>query len=198
MRAFTTQGILFNTAKNTIRRGLASTSTASFNGRLFAPKLATRVAGLTMATSVGIAAPWVFNLHNTIYNDAVVDAHRNPGAAAASLAQGNVREPIKKKSRFNGKLDYRQLCIGSIMGLILGVVVGKVSTLLVYITAAGFLGLQWLQNRGIVDKNATQSLFARYIIKSGRETLDLNTLIWERPSFKLSFLLTFVLAAANI
>lgn len=195
MRPFITQNILLNTVRTTIGRRLGSSSA---RGTLFTPKLATRVAGLTMATSVGIAAPWIYNLQNTIYNDAVVDAHRSPGAAVAALAQGSVQEPAKRKSRLDGKLDYRQLCMGSILGLVLGVVVGKVSTLLVYVTAAGLLGLQWLQNRGIVDKNATQSLFARYIVKSGRETLDLNTLIWERPSFKLSFLLTFVLAAANI
>lgn len=150
-----------------------------------------------MATSIGISVPWVYSLRNTIYNDAGLDAQKSSGAAVASLAQV-ARDPVKRKSRFNGKLDYRQLCIGSIAGLVLGVLVGKISTLLVYITAAGLLGLQWLQNRGIVDKNTTQSLFARYIVKSGRETLDLNTLIWERPSFKVSFLLTFVLAAANI
>lgn len=151
-----------------------------------------------MATSIGIAAPWLYKSCNVIYNDAVVDASKNPGAALASLAQGATEKPVKTRSRFGGKLDYRQLCIGSILGLVAGVVVGKISTLLVYVAAVGFLAVQWLQNRGVIDKSATGSIFTRYIIKTGRETVDLNTLIWERPSFKISFLLTFLLAAANI
>lgn len=196
MNAFTSQHILFNGIRNFGLKRLSSTVGGASYG--IVPKVTTRVVGLTMAASIGITAPWIYNSRNLIYNDAVVDASRNLGAAIAALGQGAAQESQPKRSRFGGKLDYRQLCIGSIFGLVLGVVIGKISTLLVYVSAVGFLTLQWLQNRGIVDKNATNSLFARYIIKSGRETIDFNTLIWERPSFKISFLLTFLLAAANI
>lgn len=184
--------MLFNGIRNTVGKRLSSTASRSVS-----PKLTARVAGLTMATSVGIAAPWLYKSGSIIYNDAVVDAGRNSAVPSAALAEG-ATEPAKTRSRFGGKLDYRQLCIGSIFGLVLGVVVGKISTLLVYLTAVGFLTIQWLQNRGMIDKDITGSIFARYIIKTGRETIDLNTLVWERPSFKISFLLTFLLAAANI
>lgn len=195
MNMFTTQRMLFTGIRKTLNKRLLSTTP----GRLFmTPKLTSRVAGLTLATSVGIAAPWLYKSSSLIYNDAVVDAKSSPGAALATLAEGATEKPARTRSRFGGKLDYRQLCIGSILGLVLGVVVGKISTMLVYLSAVGFLGIQWLQNRGVIDKSTTGSLFTRYVIKTGRETLDLNTLIWERPSFKLSFLLTFLLAAVNI
>ncbi|QLL34035.1 hypothetical protein HG536_0F03600 [Torulaspora globosa] len=195
MRPFTAHRMLFNGIRNTVGKRLSSTASRSF---FLSPKLTARATGLTIATSVGIAAPWLYKFGSIIYNDAVVDANGNPTAAVASLTERATETPVKPRSRFGGKLDYRQLCIGSIFGLVLGVVVGKISTLLVYVTAVGFLCIQWLQNRGMIDKDMTGSIFARYIVKTGRETIDFNTLVWERPSFKISFLLTFLLAAANI
>ncbi|QLQ81648.1 hypothetical protein HG537_0F04090 [Torulaspora globosa] len=187
MRPFIGQRMLFNGIKNTVGKRFNFTASRSIS-------MFPKVAGLTMATSVGIAAPWLYKSSSIIYNDVVMDANRN----AVSLADVATEKSATTRSRFGGKLDYRQLCIGSIFGLVLGVVVGKISTLLVYVTAIGFLGIQWLQNRGIIDKDMTGSILARYIVKTGRETIDFNTLVWERPSFKISFLLTFLLAAANI
>lgn len=196
MRAFTTQRMLYNSIRNTAFKRFSTVRTSS----IMVPRVATKVVGLTMATSLGIAAPWIYNSKNLIYNDAILDVNRNPSLSTVSAQETGLpsQARVQRKSRLNGYLDYRQLCIGSIFGLVLGVVVGKISTLLVYVSVIGFLSLQWLQNRGIVDKDATGSLFSKYIIKTGRETIDFNTLIWERPSFKISFLLTFLLAAANI
>lgn len=89
------------------------------------------------------------------------------------------------------------MCYGSIMGLFFGVIVGKISSLLVFITGVGLLGMQFLQNRGVISSDSTRAL-SKYAITVGKEKIDLNTLLWDRPSFKVSFLLTFVLAAFNV
>lgn len=192
MKSFATQRLLFNGIKKSI-----SNRFSTFSGStLLLPRVTARATGLTLATSFGIAAPWIYNSKNLIYNDALLEVDRK--SALSQKVDFSGEAPVKRTSRLNGKLDYRQLCIGSICGLVLGVVVGKISMLLVYFTGVGLLTLQWLQNRDIINKNATTNLFAKYIIRSGKETIDLNTLIWERPSFKISFLLTFILAAANI
>lgn len=83
------------------------------------------------------------------------------------------------------------------MGLFFGVIVGKISSLLVFITGVGLLGMQFLQNRGVISSDSTRAL-SKYAITVGKEKIDLNTLLWDRPSFKVSFLLTFVLAAFNV
>lgn len=195
MRPFTVPRTLLSVFKSTSSRSfgtLRPIKTSAFNLR------PTRVAtGLALGTSIGIGTPWVCK---TIYNDAIVDVN-----SPKSLQKGQEiglpsreHKNTEATSRFNGILDYRQLCYGSIIGVFLGVVVGKISSLLVFLTASAYLGVQFLQNRGVVDKGATQRLLEGLTIKTSRESIDLNTLVWERPSFKVSFLLTFVLAAVNI
>lgn len=200
MRPFTAPRTLLNIFKTTSSRGISTTfRPTSTRATLSAFQLRpTKVAtGLTLAASIGIGTPWVCK---TIYNDAIVEVN-----SPASLHKGQElglpsREPetTRARSRFNGKLDYRQLCYGSILGVFLGVVVGKISSLLVFLGASAYLGLQFLQNRGVIDKGSTQRLLQGLTIKTSSESIDLNTLVWERPSFKVSFLLTFVLAAVNI
>ncbi|AEY96649.1 FAEL332Wp [Eremothecium gossypii FDAG1] len=147
----------------------------------------------TSITATGLLMPLFKS--PIIRNDAYMGVHdvKYPQVGyGAGVTSKEVR-----RGRLNGKLDYRQLCLGSIAGVALGIVVGKISHALVFITGLGLLALQWLQSRGIVDKGTTRGL-SRYLISTGREKIDLNTLFWEKPSFKISFLLTFVLAALNV
>ncbi|AGO10231.1 AaceriAEL332Wp [[Ashbya] aceris (nom. inval.)] len=147
----------------------------------------------TSITATGLLMPLFKS--PVIRNDAYMGVHdvKYPQVEYGA----GVRSKEVRRGRFNGKLDYRQLCLGSIAGVALGIVVGKISHGLVFITGLGLLALQWLQSRGIVDKGTTRGL-SRYLISTGREKIDLNTLFWEKPSFKISFLLTFLLAALNV
>lgn len=172
MTAFINQQLLFNGFK---RLALNRLSAPVRFSTLRFPKVTPRVTGLTLATSIGIAAPWIHNSRNLIYNDALVSFEEK--SDLKQQLDFPKEPPVKRTSRLNGKVDYRQLCIGSLCGLVLGVIMGKISTLLVYCTGVGFLALQWLQNREIINKNATSHLFSKYIIKSGKETIDLNTLL---------------------
>ncbi|AET38333.1 Fun14p Ecym_2620 [Eremothecium cymbalariae DBVPG len=131
-----------------------------------------------------------------IRNDFILSA-QDFGLARKDASQTSAKHATATRARFNGKLNYRQLCVGSISGLTLGVIIGKVSNVLAFITVFSLLTLQWLQNRGLLDKGATKGL-SQYIVNTGRERVDLNTLVWEKPSFKVSFLLTFFLAAINV
>lgn len=199
MRPFTAPRTLLNVFR-TASRGTSTSFKSTSAGATTSTFLLkpTKVAtGLTLAASIGINTPWICK---TIYNDAIVDVNSPTSlqkAQESGLPSEGPGRP-KPRSRFNGKLDYRQLCYGSIIGVFLGVVIGKISSLLVFLTASAYLGLQFLQNRGAIDKGSTQRLLQGLTIKTSSESIDLNTLIWERPSFKVSFLLTFVLAAVNI
>ncbi|AMD18826.1 HBL076Cp [Eremothecium sinecaudum] len=143
-------------------------------------------------TSAGILLP---NFKRpVIHNDSILST-LDPSYSRSDLT--TTRPVPVTRERFNGKLNYRQLCMGSITGLAFGIIMGKISHALVFVSAFGLLALQWLQSRGIVNKDATKGL-SKYVLNMSREQVDLNTLIWEKPSFKVSFLLSFVLAAMNI
>lgn len=129
---------------------------------------------------------------NYIMNDSIVGVQQTTSLPQEVGLPSATDVGIKKK-----KLNYRQLCYGSILGVFCGVIVGKISSLLVFITGIGLLGLQFLQNRGVISSDSTRSL-SKYVVTIGREKVDLNTLIWDKPNFKISFLLTFVLAAFNV
>ncbi|CEP63650.1 Fun14p LALA0_S08e07470g [Lachancea lanzarotensis] len=149
------------------------------------------VAGLT--GSVFLAAGFShYSGQNAIKNDTILDVKQRHQTLPDEI--GSPVHIVENKVR---KLNYRQLCLGSVIGVVAGVLVGKISTALVFITACGLLGIQWLENRGLVDKRSTWML-SKYVLRTGKESVDVNTLIWDRPSFKIPFLLTFVLAAVNI
>lgn len=97
-----------------------------------------------------------------------------------------------RTSRLGGKLDYSDLSIGSITGLFLGIVIGKLSTAIVFLSLSSYLLLQFLENRGIITIPWTS------VLSIGKRKLDLKTLFFNRPSFKLSFVATFLLAAFNV
>ncbi|SCU90496.1 LANO_0D08966g1_1 [Lachancea nothofagi CBS 11611] len=157
------------------------------NARFVSPSLI----GFATATSLALILPQLSSKH-AIRNDTILGVKQRH-----DMLPEEVGLPSQRKSSLGRKLNYRQLCLGSIIGLVAGVLVGKISTVLVFVTACGLLGIQWLENRGLVDKKSTIGL-SKYMIKTGKDSVDLNTLVWEKPSFKVPFLLTFVLAAINI
>lgn len=95
-------------------------------------------------------------------------------------------------SRFNGKLNYQELSIGSVTGLFLGIIVGKLSTAILFLTLSTYLLLQFLESRDII------TIPWNTIIDIGSERINLKELIFHKPSFKISFILSFIIAAYNI
>lgn len=98
----------------------------------------------------------------------------------------------RPRGHFGGKLDYGQLCIGSVTGLFLGIIAGKLSSVIVFLSLSSYLLLQFLENRGIV------TIPWRAVINLGGERLDLKDLFFAQPSFKISFVSSFLIAAFNV
>lgn len=105
------------------------------------------------------------------------------------------------------KLDYQQLTIGSFVGLISGVVIGKFSKILVWVLGGAGLLIQFLKSRGIVESNplTSQSFregvyhkFKGVAMILGLDETDYQELIKEKPSFNIAFFLSFIVAAWNI
>lgn len=122
-----------------------------------------------------------------IHNDAAFA--RNRGIGVQSPAMG---EPKTVHSRFGGKLDYQELTIGSITGLFLGILAGKLSSAIVFLTLSGYLLIQFLENRGII------AIPWRQFVNIGSERIDVKKLVLNQPSFKISFVLSFLIAAFNV
>ncbi|ODV72762.1 Fun14p CYBJADRAFT_168299 [Cyberlindnera jadinii NRRL Y-1542] len=147
-----------------------------------------------LALIVGASGAFALQAHSKILNEAV-----NLGTIDTSKLQSNIKavdptapQPAVVNSRLNGNLKYRQLCYGSLIGLFTGVVVGKLSSVLGFITLSTVLLLQFLQSRGIIHIPWTT------IVRVGSDRVDLRNLFFEDPSFKISFALSFIIAAFNI
>lgn len=122
----------------------------------------------------------------SIHNDAIAvsspQRNYNPSALDAKV----------RTSSLGKSLDYGDLCMGSVTGIFLGIIIGKLSSAIVFLSVSSYLLLQFLENRGIINIPWTS------VISIGKEKLDLKTLLFNKPCFKVSFVSTFLLAAWNI
>ncbi|GEQ68350.1 hypothetical protein JCM33374_g2018 [Metschnikowia sp. JCM 33374] len=138
-----------------------------------------RLAPVVLGASY-FSAPTAF-----IRNDAVLSSPQR------NYSPQSVEAKVRT-SRMGGKLDYSDLSIGSITGLFLGIVIGKLSTAIVFLSLSSYLLLQFLENRGIITIPWTS------VFSIGTSKIDLKTLFFNRPSFKVSFVASFLLAAFNV
>lgn len=114
-------------------------------------------------------------------------AVRSPLPQSAPTKEANRGLQIKREDQ-----TYRDLCIGSVSGLLLGSIVGKFSTLLVALSLSTYLLLQFFENRNYI------SIPWNKVFSIGNHRIDLKNLFFKRLSFKLSFSAAFLIAAFNI
>ncbi|KAI5950803.1 hypothetical protein KGF54_003877 [Candida jiufengensis] len=98
----------------------------------------------------------------------------------------------KVESRFGGNLNYEELTIGSVTGLFVGIILGKLSQVFLFISLSSFFLIEFLENRKIISIPWTS------IISIGSKKIDLKQLILHNPSFKISFILSLIVAAYNV
>lgn len=135
-------------------------------------------AGLTGGICIGL------HLNSKqIWNDAIVASQRRTG---------DVLVEEKKITHSKVTLNYQELAAGSVTGLFLGIVAGKLSSAIVFLTLAIYLLTQFLENKGIVTVPWKQ------MVNVGSERIDVKHLVFYRPSFKVSFVLSFLIAAFNV
>jgi uncharacterized membrane protein (Fun14 family) len=144
-----------------------------------------------LGLAIGATSALLLHTHSKILNEAVTVRSAPIINTDYSVINPNkVNNPTR--SRFGGKLHYKQLSYGSLLGLFAGVVIGKLSSVLAFISLSVFLTAQFLQSRGIIQVPWTS------IVRIGSDRVDLRQLLLEDPSFKVSFALTFLIAAFNI
>lgn len=153
-----------------------------------------------VGSSIGLVGATIYNrfyLHNR-------EISNNTAAATATLRNAEpiqIQQPAITATRPGPRglqrvLNYQHLTIGSMLGLMSGFVVGKLSKVLVMLVVAGCLTTQFLISRGItILPQGTASYLGNTVVQWGREKVTLKTLLTEDPSFKVSFLSAFVVAA---
>lgn len=160
--------------------------------------LTTATVGLSMASSLHMPRIYAdsFQQHQPVSQQQVIN---------------NVNRDVERVSQTveqaSKKIDYQQLTIGSFVGLISGVVIGKFSKVLVWVLGGTGLLIQFLKSRGIVESNPLTSKSFRegvyHKLKGvamilGLDETDYQELIKDKPSFNLAFFLSFIVAAWNI
>ncbi|ODQ68430.1 hypothetical protein NADFUDRAFT_44999 [Nadsonia fulvescens var. elongata DSM 6958] len=122
-----------------------------------------------------------------------------------SIAYTGDRVATRRRSVFGRNINYHQLTLGSITGFATGFVVGKVSKILVALIASGILFVQFLRSRGLINPGAANGLKVngeRMVRSTGvlmgiEDSNDLWSVLTDSPSFTLSFVSSFLIAASN-
>lgn len=141
-------------------------------------------------TSVMVGGSLLQAQNERIYNEALV--------AAVDGANLRVQESptivSREEAHRRRKVIYKQMCLGSILGIGTALIMVKISSILIYLTLFGALAFEWLRSRGVIDVKGKQ------LIKMGT-TQSRNLLkrvrIDDVNMFNLSFLVTLALTYAN-
>lgn len=111
-----------------------------------------------------------------------------PVAQPVSIAQ--YTDTGNGKTRLNGRLDYHQLTYGSFLGMVTGYLFGRVSRLLVGWIVTTLMGAEYLSSAGYIDVKPLETAIYNW----GSRNLNQELLVND-PSFKYSYLLSFIVAA---
>lgn len=144
---------------------------------------------LIFGTTVSILGLHSISNSCKIYNDSAFATTRSKLESNVKSIERDVSE-VTTGSRYG--LNYNELTLGSITGLFLGVIAGKLSTAIIFLAVSGYLLTQFLESRGIINIPWTR------VIQIGSEKVDIKSLVLEKPNFKIPFVLTFLIAAYNI
>ncbi|VBB89857.1 Conserved hypothetical protein [Yarrowia lipolytica] len=159
--------------------------------------LTTATVGLSMASSLHMPR---------IYADGL-QQHPVSQQQVINNVNRDVERVSQQVEQVGKKVDYQQLTIGSFVGLISGVVIGKFSKILVWVLGGAGLLIQFLKSRGIVESNPLTSKSFRegvyHKLKGvamvlGLDETDYQEPIKDKPSFNVAFFLSFLVAAWNI
>ncbi|KAK9340490.1 hypothetical protein V1521DRAFT_424437 [Lipomyces starkeyi] len=101
------------------------------------------------------------------------------------------REILPDEPKQVGGLDYRELAIGSFTGLFVGLLIGKLSRVLVFLAGSTYLFLQFLASRRVI------TLPYNRFYTWAKKRYGNKELVLENLSFKVAFGAAMIVAAAS-
>ncbi|CAK9436050.1 uncharacterized protein LODBEIA_P06080 [Lodderomyces beijingensis] len=143
-----------------------------------------------LASALG-ASLFFYTVSSPLFNDA---AALTPGEQIQRQSKVVFphHAPTVSESHLNNKLNYKELTLGSVTGLFIGIILGKLSQVFLFVSLSSFFLLEFLENRGIIN------IPWNYIVTLGKDKIDVKKLIFEKPSFYISFVLSLIVAAYNV
>lgn len=105
----------------------------------------------------------------------------------------NLDQEIKQSQydgAFDGKLNYRQVAIGSIAGLVLGYALSRLSSILFVVSIGLYCLNVYLRRQGIV------AVDTKKVFKGAVDSVSWDELVFEKASFSVPFVLSFFTAAS--
>ncbi|ODV83613.1 hypothetical protein CANARDRAFT_186197, partial [[Candida] arabinofermentans NRRL YB-2248] len=150
-------------------------------------KVSIPLVGVSLGLAVGSTILHQTKLHNDYANQVALNAEKKAQDLNDKITA--TTSTSKYDGAFGGKLNYQELSIGSMFGVIAGLVVGKLSSVIMFASLAFYLSLQFLNSRNIISLPFTK------VIKVGSQVIDIREMVFEKPSFNITFILAFVLAA---
>ena len=154
--------------------------------------------GLTTGLGVGgFLYGYKFNNQSLIHNEtAMITTSENMKLKMKDDGQQvNVAEISKEESRRRRRrIVYKQMCLGSILGIGFGLVMIKISSVLIYLTVFSILTLEWLRNRGIIDFKGNKLI---QLGTTQSKSMVKRIKIQEMNMFKITFLSTLLLTYFN-
>lgn len=137
---------------------------------------------LGLASVLGFSALALGSFLNPILNNAAIRLNLAPVFDSAPHSKTN--------GRFY--LNYQELTIGSVTGMVLGIIIGKISSMLVFLGLSSYFLIQFLELRNII------TIPWNSIISVGKERINVKDLVFNNVNFKIAFVLTFLIAAFNV
>ncbi|KAG0684669.1 hypothetical protein C6P40_001665 [Pichia californica] len=145
--------------------------------------MALTLLGVFGVTSLYIAA------HKPILNDAT---YGTPEVSIKTPGSTNIYYDEKKPvfdGAFGGKLDYHQVAMGSLTGLIVGYAISRLSTVLFVSSIIFYLVGIFLRRQGIISVNT------KGLVKGAYNSISWDELLFDQVSFSAPLIISFCLSA---
>ncbi|OBA26744.1 hypothetical protein HANVADRAFT_52788 [Hanseniaspora valbyensis NRRL Y-1626] len=116
-------------------------------------------------------------------------------------ADGVDKATLANKTKTERHAVYRKITTGTLLGLVSGIIIGKVSQILVIVSSTIFIFLELLQSRGFIRRPKVETKQTGLFETKETGSKILNKLsksinyVGENPALRLSFLITFLMSA---
>lgn len=148
------------------------------------PNVSLALLGILGVSSLYLAA------HKPILNDSA--GYANAPVSIKSPGSANIYYDEEKPmydGAFGGRLNYHQISMGSMTGLVLGYAISRLSSVLFVFTIAFYLIGIYLRKQGIVIVDT------KGMVKGAVNSISWDELVFGQTSFSVPFITSFFIAA---
>ncbi|GMM31962.1 hypothetical protein DAMA08_047070 [Martiniozyma asiatica (nom. inval.)] len=125
--------------------------------------------------------------HKNILNDSFAQA--SPTYTYSSDKSIPINKSSNYNHAFNGRLNYRQIAMGSTFGMCIGYALSRLSTVIFILGLSFYLLGIYLRRQGIVVVDSSQ------LVKGAAGSVDWGTMLFDQTSFSVPFICSFLVSA---